>query len=173
MHICLFIFVYAPYRSSNRSSGTILQKALINKCRFNSDVDVIMGIRGRLRLTTWYWTCWWDSMTNTGDVSVMFTVSEWWLCRACCAWVNDSHTLCMWNPVEKDFIYLVPLQLYILMYQFMFLWLFRETFVHCSLYHLLCRANVKVDISWICFVCSAQFVENIDLFFGIFLSAQC
>lgn len=33
------------------------------------------------------------------------------------------------------------------------------------------RANSKVDMRLICFVSSAQFVENIDLFFGIFLLA--
>lgn len=91
---------------------------------------------------------------------------------SCCAWMNDSHTSCMWNAVEKDFACPVPLQPCILMFQFMLLRMFWETFVLCSVYHLFCRPNVKVDICWICFVWSAQFVENIDLCFGVFLLAQ-
>ncbi|KAF0043841.1 hypothetical protein F2P81_002999 [Scophthalmus maximus] len=34
------------------------------------------------------------------------------------------------------------------------------------------RANVEVDTSWIRFVCSAQFVENIDLLFVFRCVAQ-
>lgn len=37
---------------------------------------------------------------------------------------------------------------------------------------LFCRANVEVDTSWIRFVCSAQFVENIDLLFVFRCVAQ-
>lgn len=44
----------------------------------------------------------------------------------------------------------------------MFFWLFRESFVHCLVYHLFCGANAEVDISRVCFVSSAQFVESID-----------
>lgn len=42
----------------------------------------------------------------------------------------------------------------------------------CLVYHLFCEAKVKVNIPWICLVCSAQFVEIIDLcFFFCWLSS--
>lgn len=126
-----------------------------------------MGIRRRLKQTASCLTCWWDCMTNIGDAAAMFTVRVW-LCRAAVhEWMIPTHRACG-TRLKKTFMHPVPLQLYILMLQFMFLWLFRETFVLCLVYHLFFRANVKVNISWICFVCSAQFVENIDLFFGLF-----
>lgn len=58
--------------------------------------------------------------------------------------------------------------------------LFGETIVQRLAYRLFyflggglfCRANVEVDTSWIRFVCSAQFVENIDLLFVFRCVAQ-
>lgn len=49
--------------------------------------------------------------------------------------------------VEKDLLYMLPSQLYVLTLRFLFLWLFRKTFVHClfalpSLFQGLTRKSI-------------------------------
>lgn len=72
----------------------------------------------------------------------------------------------MWNPVYVS----TPFTAVCIDIAIHVTCLYRETFVYSLVYRLFARADAKVDIFWICFVSSAQFVENIDLFIGDFLS---
>lgn len=74
--------------------------------------------------------------------------------------------------VEKDFLYVLPSQLDVaipvsLAVQENICTLFVCFTISFS------GANAEVDISGICFVCSAQLVESIDLFFLVFFFRLC
>lgn len=76
--------------------------------------------------------------------------------------------------VEKDFLYVLPSRLYVLMLQFMFLWLFRKTFVRClfalpSLFQRLTWKSIFLGFV-LCAVLSLW--KTLICSFGIFLSAS-
>lgn len=110
------------------------------------------------------WKCGWDGMTNTGDGAMMFTVGAW-LCRAAVhEWMIPNCGIQLHTHMHR-----VPSQLYIY-------WCCVSCFSGCSGKHFYCLVyrlflpglTWMSILSWICFVSSAQFVENIDLFFGCF-----